>query len=238
MISLDKDKDDPQLVFERINSTGEDLTLSDLIRNYILMTDHNMEELYEDYWLPIEKNVGKDKLVSFFQTYLIYRLPDNNKDQYQSFKNYVNKNHISHEDLLIEMKRLSRCYSAFVAYSPDYSEKINNVLDGFRSLKQATIYPFLFSVFDDLENGVISEDTLYSVLVFFLNYNIRRSITGAPDQYLERTVQRTLQKDFPQRRLEKDISSLHILVYGSAHIQRGNAERHDLQRQVDDRGSL
>lgn len=118
LISLDKDKDDPQLVFERINSTGEDLTLADLIRNYILMTDSNMEELYENYWLPIESTVGKDRLVSFFQTYLIYRLPDNNKDQYQSFKNYVGKNGISHEELLKEMKRLAKYYFAFVSYQP------------------------------------------------------------------------------------------------------------------------
>ena len=184
LISLDKDKDDPQLVFERINSTGEDLTLADLIRNYILMTDSNMEELYENYWLPIESTVGKDRLVSFFQTYLIYRLPDNNKDQYQSFKNYVGKNGISHEELLKEMKRLAKYYFAFVSYSPDYSDKVNNVLDGFRSLKQATIYPFFFGIFDDFANGIISEDTLYSVLVFFLNYTIRRSITGVPTNTL------------------------------------------------------
>ena len=180
LISLDKEKDDPQLVFERINSTGEDLTLADLIRNYILMTDSNMEVLYEKYWLPIEMKVGRDHLVDFFQTYLIYKLPDNNKDQYQSFKAFVSKNKISHEDLLSEMKRLSKYYSAFVSNSSDYSERINNALDGFRCLKQATIFPFLFGLFDDFENAIITEDILYTALTFFLNYTIRRAITGVP----------------------------------------------------------
>lgn len=197
LISLDKDKDDPQLVFERINSTGEDLTLADLIRNYILMTDSNMEELYENYWLPIESKVGKDRLVGFFQTYLIYRLPDNNKDQYQSFKNYVSRKGISHEDLLKEMKRLAKYYFAFVSNSLDYSYKINNALDGFRSLKQATIYPFLFSVFDDHADGIISEDTLYSVLLFFLNYTLRRSITGVPTNTLRGLYKGLYKRIFP-----------------------------------------
>lgn len=187
MISLKEPNDDPQIVFERINSTGEDLSLADLIRNYILMTDQNMDELYENYWLPIETKVGKDKLIDFFKTYLIYKLPDNNKnnkEQYQSFKNYVNKNDISHLDLLTEMKKLSKYYSAFVDYSPDYSARINNALDGFRSLKQTTIFSFLFSIFDDYENEVINEETLYSTLIFFLNYTIRRAVTGVPTNSL------------------------------------------------------
>lgn len=184
MISLDKDKDDPQLVFERINSTGEDLTLADLVRNYLLMTDNNMDELYENYWLPIELKIGKDRLDSFVQTYLIYKLPENNKNQYQSFKNFISKSNISHEDTLKEMKKLAKYYFAFANFSSDYSKKINNVLDGFRCLKQATIYPFFFSVFDDFSNGAISEDVLYSTLVFFLNYTIRRTITGVPTNSL------------------------------------------------------
>lgn len=184
MISLKEPNDDPQIVFERINSTGEDLSLADLIRNYILMTDQNMEELYENYWLPIETRVGKDKLVDFFKTYLIYKLPDNNKDQYQSFKNFVNKNEISHKDLLAEMKKLSKYYFAFNNNSTAYSNEINNVLDGFRSLKQTTIFSFLFNVFNDFENKIINEKELYSVLLFFLNYTIRRAVTGVPTNSL------------------------------------------------------
>lgn len=128
--------------------------------------------------------VGKEKLVDFFQTYLIYLPPDNSKDQYQSFKNYVGKKRLSHEDLLKEMKRLAKYFCAFTRESSYYSKRINNVLEGFRSLKQATIYPFFFGVFDDFADGTISEDTLYSVLVFFLNYTIRRSVTGVPTNVL------------------------------------------------------
>lgn len=58
-IILDKlQGDEPQKIFESINSTGLELSLADLIRNYLLMDDENQDELYEEYWLEIEKNVG------------------------------------------------------------------------------------------------------------------------------------------------------------------------------------
>ena len=58
-IVLDKSQgDEPQKIFESINSTGLELSLADLIRNYLLMDDLNQDELYENYWSSIEKNVG------------------------------------------------------------------------------------------------------------------------------------------------------------------------------------
>lgn len=225
MISLKEPNDDPQIVFERINSTGEDLSLADLIRNYILMTDQNMDDLYENYWLPIETKVGKERLVDFFKTYLIYKLPDNNKDQYQSFKNYVSKNGISHLDLLIEMKKLSKYYSAFVCYSADYSERINNALDGFRSLKQTTIFSFFFSIFDDFENEIISEEALYSVLVFFLNYTIRRSVTGVPTNSLRGLYKGLYKRIFNSD--DKKANYLHSIYSFMADIQSKDSVPND-----------
>lgn len=62
-IVLDKSQDDePQKIFESINSTGLELGLADLIRNYLLMDDENQDELYEDYWMKIEK---KSRLSKF-----------------------------------------------------------------------------------------------------------------------------------------------------------------------------
>lgn len=225
MISLKEPNDDPQIVFERINSTGEDLSLADLIRNYILMTDQNMDDLYENYWLPIETKIGKERLVDFFKTYLIYKLPDNNKDQYQSFKNYINKNEISHLQLLVEMKKLSKYYSAFVAYSSDYSERINNLLDGFRCLKQTTIFSFLFSIFDDYENETIDEEALYSTLLFFLNYTIRRAVTGVPTNSLRGLYKGLYKRIFNSA--DKKISYLHSIYSFMADIQSKDAVPND-----------
>ena len=70
-IILDKSQgDEPQKIFESINSTGLDLSLADLIRNFLLMDDENQDELYENYWSEIEKNVGYRNLGDFVINFL------------------------------------------------------------------------------------------------------------------------------------------------------------------------
>ena len=99
------------------------------------------------------------------------------------------------------------------------------MLDGFRSLKQATIYPFLFSVFDDYEDGVIDDGVLYSVLVFFLNYTIRRAITGVPTNSL-----RGLYKGLYKRIFTSDsekIDYLHSIYSFMAQLQSKDSVPND-----------
>lgn len=197
MISLKESAgDEPQVVFERINSTGEDLTLADLIRNYVLMTDKDQEELFEEYWSVMEEQIGKEDLTNYFLNYLMFKLPGDIKKEngYQAFKEYVDKNGISHRDILLELKRYSKYYNAFKNGDRiNYSEKINALLKTFVDLKQTTIYPFLFSVFEDFENEIINEDTLIVLLNFFINYTIRRLICGVPSNSL-RGLYKTLYK--------------------------------------------
>ena len=65
-IVLDKSQgDEPQKIFESINSTGVELCLSDLIRNYLLMDDDNQDVLYNKYWIKLEQNVGYSNLGDF-----------------------------------------------------------------------------------------------------------------------------------------------------------------------------
>lgn len=197
MISLNESAgDEPQVVFERINSTGEDLKLADLIRNYVLMTDKDQEELFEDYWSVMEEKIGKDDLSNYFITYLIFKLPNDIKKEtgYQSFKEYIDKNNISHRDILIELKRYSKYYNVFKnGDTENYSKYINTLLQAFTELKQTTIYPFLFAVFNDFENNIINEEILSTVLEFFIGYTVRRMVCGIPSNSL-RGLYKTMYK--------------------------------------------
>lgn len=194
MISLKEPNDDPQVIFERINSTGEDLKLADLIRNYLLMTDVNMDYLFEEYWLPVETKLGKSEINKYFLTYIIFKLGEVKEDEaYQQFKKWADSSEFSHEDIMKELKYYSKFYAAFVGFSNDYSKEINNYLSAYRSLKQSTMYPFLFSVFDDYERKVIDEETVLQILQFYLNYTIRRLVVGIPSNSL-RGLYRSLYK--------------------------------------------
>lgn len=194
MISLKEPDDDPQVIFERINSTGEDLQLSDLIRNYLLMTDDKMERLFEEYWLPMENTIGRTDINNYFLCYLTFKIGEVKQNKaYQIFKKWADDSKLTHEELLKDLYYYSKFYSAFIGNKNDFSKEINDYLLAFKNLKQTTIYPFLFSIFRDYNENIIGDEEVTNVLLFFINYSIRRMVTGVTSNSL-RGLYRTLYK--------------------------------------------
>lgn len=167
--------DEPQKIFESINSTGLELSLSDLIRNYLLMDDSNQDELYENYWSEIEKNVGYRNLGDFVINFLNSQISKsvNGKNAYRLFKDHCEENKLSHEDVLKKLKRTSKYYGAFIGENHYYSKEISDYLAAFYTIKQTTILPLLFKIFDDYEGKNIDETTLCKVIDYLLTYLVR-----------------------------------------------------------------
>ena len=73
-VALERGKDDPQMIFETMNSTGLDLSESDKIRNFILMglEKNDQDNLFTTYWDPIEENSkhSKKKTDDFIRSFL------------------------------------------------------------------------------------------------------------------------------------------------------------------------
>ena len=176
-IKLDAD-DNAQEIFERINSTGVPLTLADKIRNFVLMTDANQEKLYENYWLKSEQLIGRNHMTAFFLDYLNIKIDGFAKesDAYDIFKEVFNDNKYTNATMLEEILHYAKFYHAFLHGDKTYSDEINNSLISLQKLNQTTIFLFLFRVFDDYENNVLSQAELEKVLGFLLNYSIRRLI--------------------------------------------------------------
>ncbi len=196
-ITLEKDKDNAQLIFESINSTGVDLTPSDLIRNYLLMDlkdSDEQENLYEKYWLYIEENLNsidsnKTNLEKYFYDFLIMKSKNYIKetDVYEVFKKYCKENLYSKEQVLIELKKFSKYYKLLIGgENPEYSKDIIKACEMFRILNHNTVYPFLMRVLDDYENEIIDEEELKRILTFFGIYALRRLICGIPSGNLRR----------------------------------------------------
>ena len=176
-IRLDTD-DNAQEIFERINSTGIKLGLADLIRNYILMTDTDQERLYEEYWLVVQ-NLLPDKLLdNFFIDYLNMKSDGFVKESeaYKSFKQVYLEGKYDNEKMLQEILHYAKQYCAFCYGSSGFDAEVNKALAGLRKLKQTTVYLFLFRVFDDYENGIITQNELARVLKMLLSYSIRRLV--------------------------------------------------------------
>lgn len=118
-IGLKKGEDDPQVIFESINSTGVALTNSDLIRNFLLMSDHDQDRLFEDYWLPIENALRRDndnyQLDLFFRQYVIMKSHTTVAERkvYSTFITLFKENEYTHESALQELKKYVEIYSSF-----------------------------------------------------------------------------------------------------------------------------
>ena len=189
-IVLTKGEDDPQVIFESINSTGLELSNADLIRNYLLMNADDQEKLYENYWLYIEKTLRNkmdySNLDAFLMQYIVYKTskPVNSRQLYNSFVKLFKDSGYSQESILKELRYYAEIFGAFVYGSAKYSERINRLLYRLRVLNQTTCYPFLLHVFDDYHQGVIDEETVEKILQFILAYLLRRMVCGVPSNTL------------------------------------------------------
>ena len=190
-ISLKKGEDDPQIIFESINSTGVALTNSDLIRNFLLMSDHDQDRLFEEYWLPIEdmlrRNNDNYQLDLFFRQYVIMKSHTTVAERkvYSTFVTLFKENEYTHESALQELKKYVEIYSSFLyPEESSYSDKVKGYLADLKQLNQTTCYPFLMHLFADFENQVIDEQTLNKALRLITIYLIRRSICNIPTNSL------------------------------------------------------
>lgn len=191
-IQLDKDKksENPQLIFESLNSTGLSLTQADLIRNFLLM-NHSYDEqciLYKEYWVKIEKLITNSKISDFVRDYLTMKTAKiSTKDKvYENFKEFARnpQNNYDEEGLLEDLLVFAKYYSCFL-YFNSHNVVINNYLRQFQQLKSTTVYPVLLYVFDDCyAYKKYDEDELIEILKVLLSYIFRRQICGYPTNAL------------------------------------------------------
>ena len=156
--------EDPQEVFESMNSTGKALTNTDLLRNYLLMslTGPEQEKLYKNYWSKIERNVGAKQMESFMVQYLIMKRKSdsmnirkksakiNRTTLYDCYKIIFppeEKNLESTEELLADMQRFSAYYSRIYSGSrkTPLDRAINEVIFDLSADPVAILLMYLFS---------------------------------------------------------------------------------------------
>lgn len=199
-ISLERDKDDPQRIFESLNSTGLALNQGDLIRNYVLMGLKPKEQntVYEKYWMPIERNTTlesskRSELSDFVRHYLTLKSQEiPRKDQvYEVFKEkFKFKNFEELEEILKEVKNYSKFYFMLINPRNEPKRKIREQIQYINRLEINVSYPFLLRVYDDYEKEIIDEKTLINVLEFIQSFVFRRFIVNLPTNALNKIFAR------------------------------------------------
>jgi len=172
-ISLDREKDDPQRIFESLNSTGLELSQADLIRNYILMglSRENQNTIYRDYWEVIEK-LAKDetsnisKVSEFIRDYLTLenkKIPNKGK-VYLEFKvKYPTKTIEELKTNLSKIKKLVKHYNKLINPKNEADKDIEQQLTYINRLEINVAFPFLIQVYDDYASSIIDKQTFGSV---------------------------------------------------------------------------
>jgi uncharacterized protein with ParB-like and HNH nuclease domain len=197
---LEREKDDPQRIFESLNSTGLDLTQADLIRNYILMGLNHRQQLkiYRDYWQPIEQQAtdGKNnanRVSDFIRDFLTIEnreIPNKSK-VYEEFKTrYPIQDFERIEQALPRLKKLVYHYHKFINPDSESDREIREQLKLFGRLEVNVSYPFLLEVYDDYVEHVIDKETFIEVLETIQSFVWRRFVAGLPTNALNKIFMR------------------------------------------------
>lgn len=196
-IALSREHDNPQLIFESMNSTGRELSQADLIRNFILMglEPDNQTKLYEHYWHPMEEDFGQAAHTahfdSFMRHYLTVRTGNIPRlgDVYEAYKAYarqVQSKGDTIEDLVKEVRSYARFYCV-IALGHQTEPKLAEAFQDIRELKVDVAYPFLLEVFDDFEKERLTSEEFHDVLRMVEAYVFRRAICSIPTNSLNKT---------------------------------------------------
>jgi uncharacterized protein with ParB-like and HNH nuclease domain len=210
-IELRNGEDDPQLIFESLNSTGLDLSEADKVRNFILMKEdtETQNRFYEEYWNKIEKNTNFD-VSNFIRDYLTLRerITPKKSRVYISFKKFVLEQQTDMEELLKDLLKFSGYYKKIVGAKGNRSEdEISSIIYRLNKLETVVSYPFLLEIFNDNENGIITDDELINILKIIESFVLRRFICDVPTNALNKifmTLGKEIKKheDYEQKYFE------------------------------------
>lgn len=207
-VALSRDQDNPQLIFESMNSTGRELSQADLIRNFVLMglDPEHQTTLYEDHWRPMELLFGQEAygghFDGFMRNYLIVKTGEipNVSAVYDAFKAYSRTPAAAQagvDALVADIHRYARYYCA-MALGKEQDPRLDEAFRDLRELKVEVAYPFLLELYGDYQADHLSGDDFLAAVRLVEAYVFRRAVCTVPTNSLNKTFatfRRALRKD-------------------------------------------
>ena len=205
-ISLSRDQDNPQLIFESLNSTGRELSQADLIRNFILMglEPQLQTNLYEQHWRPMEIDFGQEAYTThfdrFMRDYLTVKTGEipNIRAVYDAFKEYARSPKISSVEALVTDIHYFAGYYCAIALNAERDPDIKTTFRDIRALKVDVAFPFLLELYRDYTHGILLKEELLHAARLVESYVFRRAACGIPTNSMNKTfatLARRLKKD-------------------------------------------
>lgn len=194
-ISLDRTQDNPQLIFESLNSTGLELSQADLIRNFILMglEPELQSRLYKQYWRPMEEDFGQEGYSLYFDGFMRHYLTvktgniPRERDVYDAFKQYSRSPEAGSVEDIVKDLRTYAGYYCSMQFDTEKEPELRMVFKDIRELKVDVAFPFLLELYGDYDKEVISSNELLKITRLIESYVFRRAICGIPTNSMNKT---------------------------------------------------
>jgi uncharacterized protein with ParB-like and HNH nuclease domain/predicted transport protein len=207
-IALSRDQDNPQLIFESMNSTGRELSQADLIRNFILMgLEPDLQtRLYEQFWRPMEVAFGQEAYGTHFDGFMRHYLTvktgqvPNFGDVYEAFKQHARTPPIAAagvESLVKDVRDFARYFCA-MALGQESDLNLKAAFNDLRELRVDVAYPFLLELYQDHAAGRLSYADFLAAVRIVESYVFRRAICAIPTNSMNKTFatfSKALRKD-------------------------------------------
>lgn len=192
-IALDRQYDEPQAIFESLNSTGVDLKDSDLIRNYLLMGLNipEQEEIYNNIWRPTEVLFDYDHqselLDNFFRDYLTMKLGRiaNKNKVYKEFVVYHKSSGLKIHDLCQDIRKFAEYYTN-MCFEKSEDSVLKSLYGEINAIRMEVVYPFLLKAHNDCDKKIITIEELRKIIRLCVSYVLRRAVCDLPSNSLNK----------------------------------------------------
>lgn len=220
-MALNKEYDDPQRIFESLNSTGLALSQGDLIRNYILMklNSKEQEEIYEKYWEYIEKDAKDESknenmvsdFIRDFMTSEYNKIPNKNR-VYEEFKQKYSIDDLNEiKNYLGVLKEYASYYNKLLNPKKENDKDISLKIDNIKSLEVNVSYPFFLKIYKDYNDNIIDKNKFIYIIDLIESFVFRRFICDVPTNAMNKifmTLYRQIDKNNYVKSLEEYLCKL------------------------------
>lgn len=237
-IALSRDQDNPQLIFESMNSTGRELSQADLIRNFILMgLEPTLQtRLYEQFWRPMEVSFGQEAYNTHFDSFMRHYLTVKTgeiprlDDVYEAFKGHARSPKVADagvEALVKDIRDFARYYCA-MALGVESDNALKTAFHDLRELKVDVAYPFLLELYQDYSTGLLARDEFLEAVRLIEAYVFRRAICAIPTNSLNKTFA-TFTKALKKDRYLESIKAHFLLMPSYRRFPSDTEFKRDIQ---------
>ncbi|MBS0206761.1 MAG: DUF262 domain-containing protein [Planctomycetes bacterium] len=237
-IALNRDQDNPQLIFESMNSTGRELSQADLIRNFVLMglEPKLQTRLYEQYWRPMELDFGQEAYGTHFDAFMRHYLTVKTGEIprldgiYDAFKQHSRSAAVAQlgvEELVKDVRHFAHYFCA-MALGVEQDAELKLAFHDLREPKVDVAYPFLLELYHDYSSGMLPKLDFVTIVRMIEAYVFRRAICTIPTNSMNKTFS-TFTKAIKKDQYLESIQAHFLLLPSYRRFPNDDEFRRDLQ---------